>query len=377
MRVAIDGLLLWGRYSGVERAIARLAAALPVVDPANEYLLYVPADCQAKGLEAAGLQVRRAPFPGRRKLTRIVWQQALFAGVLRRAGVEVLFAPGYVLPLRWSGPSLLYVYDVIALRHSELAQRANVWHYRGVLPRSVRRATRVAVPTRHVADQVAECCQVSPGKLAVVPLGVEARFQPVTDAARLAAVRKRYRLPERFLLYVGNLEPKKNLPRLLEAFARARRSGLPHHLVLAGAPAWGQTAVQAALARAGVAAAVHLPGYVADADLPALYTLAELFVFPSLVEGFGLPPLEAMACGTPALVADAPPFTETVATAALRVNPEDPEAIAAGIWRGVTDADCRARLQRAGRECAARYTWEGAARQLAVLLKEIAAGAAG
>lgn len=370
MRVAIDGLLLWGRFSGVERAIASLAAALPAADPASEYVLYVPQDCPVKGFEAVGLRVRQAPFPGHRKLVRILWQQGVLPRAARRDGADVLLAPGYVLPLRWRGPSVLVVYDVIALTHPELARRANVWHYRVMLPRSAKRATRIAVPSRHVGEQVARWCGVPPEKLAVVPLGVDARFQRVLDPHELARVRARYGLPERFVLYVGNLEPKKNLPRLLEAFALAKRRGIPHRLVLAGAPAWGWAEAQAALARSGVAEEVTLTGYVDEADLPALYTLADLFVFPSLVEGFGLPPLEAMACGTPAVVADVPPFDETAGDAALRVDPCHPEAIADGICAGLADAALCRQLQEAGRARAGRFTWESAARQLAGLLRE-------
>lgn len=372
MRVAVDGLLLWGRYSGVERAVARLTAALPRVDPEGEYTVYVPADAAVDEVTAAGLRVRRAPFPGRRKLARIFWQQCVLPALLRHDGAEALLAPGYVMPLRWRGPSVLIIYDVIALTHPRLARAGNVRHYRLVLPRAARRATRVVAPTGAVAASVSEQCRVPPEKVAVVPLGIEPGFRRVADAAVLSAVRARYRLPERFLLYVGNLEPKKNLPGLLEAFALLRRGGETRHLVLAGEPGWGLPELHAALARTGVAEAVRLTGFVPDADLPALYSLADLFLFPSLVEGFGLPPLEAMACGTPAVVADVPPFPETVGDAALRVDPRAPRAIAAGVRRVLEDEPLRKRLVEAGPRRAALFTWEAAARRVAELLREAA-----
>ena len=303
MQIGIDGLLLWGQYSGVERSIARMATTLARLDQTNRYTIHVPFDCEAEALAAAGVEVRRAPFRGAQKLTRILWQQGIFPGVLAREGADVLFAPGYVLPLRWRGPSVLFVYDIIAIARPDLASRTNAWHYRALLPRSVRRATRVAVPTEHVRRQVIEQCGVMPSRVTVVPLGVSPRFQRVEDPARQAEVRLCCQLPERFVLTLGNLEPKKNLPRVLEAYDILRRAGIRQGLVIAGQPAWGAAALRESLARCASRADIVLPGYIADEDLPVLYSMADALVFPSLTEGFGLPPLEAMACGTPVVVA--------------------------------------------------------------------------
>ncbi|HHX40859.1 MAG TPA: glycosyltransferase family 4 protein [Armatimonadetes bacterium] len=367
MQIGIDGLLLWGQYSGVERSIARMATTLARLDQTNRYTIHVPFDCEAEALAAAGVEVRRAPFRGAQKLTRILWQQGIFPGVLAREGADVLFAPGYVLPLRWRGPSVLFVYDIIAIARPDLASRTNAWHYRALLPRSVRRATRVAVPTEHVRRQVIEQCGVMPSRVTVVPLGVSPRFQRVEDPARQAEVRLCCQLPERFVLTLGNLEPKKNLPRVLEAYDILRRAGIRQGLVIAGQPAWGAAALRESLARCASRADIVLPGYIADEDLPVLYSMADALVFPSLTEGFGLPPLEAMACGTPVVVADVPPFDETLGDAAVRVAPEDPQAIAAGIRQVLEDPLLAARLREAGREQAALFTWERCASLLAKL----------
>lgn len=367
MRIGIDGLLLWGHYSGVERSIARMVTTLAQLDQTNRYTIHVPRDCEAEKLAAAGVEVRRAPFRGAQKLTRILWQQGVFPGVLACEGVDLLFAPGYVLPLRWRGPSVLFVYDIIAITRPDLASRANALHYGALLPRSVRRATRVAVPTEHVRRQVIERCGARPEQVAVVPLGVSPHFRRVEDPARQEEVRRRYRLPERFVLTLGNLEPKKNLPRVLEAYEILRREGIRHGLVIAGQPAWGARVLRENLARCAWRADIVLPGYVADADLPVLYSMADALVFPSLTEGFGLPPLEAMACGTPVVVADVPPFDETLGDAAARVAPEDAWAIATGIRQVLEDPLLAGRLREAGRERAALFTWERCASLLAKL----------
>lgn len=372
MRVAIDGLLLSGFTSGVERAIVRLAMALPRVAPGADYRLYCPADTNTHRLAEAGLHIRRAPFSGRQRLVRILWQQAFLPRVLRQEGADVLLAAGYVLPLKWQGPSVLVVYDVIALEHPKLARRSNVWHYRLVLPPSARRATRIVVPSAHVRAGLAARCGVPLEKISVVPLGVDPIFRRVQDARILAAVRERYHLPERFLLFVGRLEPKKNLERLLEAFRQLRTEGLPHCLVLSGDSSRCPASLRRDLERAAAAGDVVLTGFVCDEDLPALYSLADLFVFPSLTEGFGLPPLEAMACGTPVLVADVPPFTETVADVAIRVDPRDPNALAEGIRRGLAEEGLRKRLAQAGPARAACFTWEQTAIQVALCIQAAA-----
>ncbi|MDH7570950.1 MAG: glycosyltransferase family 1 protein, partial [Armatimonadota bacterium] len=376
MRIAVDGLLLWGRYSGVERAIDRLVAALAADCGEHEYVVYVPADSPALrqplplGATGENLTFRAAPFRGANRVVRILWQHLCLPRVAAGDGAHLLFAPGYVLPLRWRRPSVLFIYDVIALSHPTLARRTNAWHYRLVLPLSARRATRIAVPSQHVRQQVVQWCGVPAAKVQVVPLGIDATFAPVSSASQREAVRCRYRLPPQFLLYVGNLEPKKNLERLLEAYALLRREGVPHHLVLAGKPGWGMERLRVALQRNPFRADIHLTGFVPDADLPALYSLADLFVFPSVVEGFGLPPLEAMACGTPVLVADVEPFHEIVGDAGVRVDPHDASAIAAGMKRVLTDASLRRRLTESGRCRAQAFTWERSARALRSLFAE-------
>jgi glycosyltransferase involved in cell wall biosynthesis len=187
----------------------------------------------------------------------------------------------------------------------------------------------------------------------------------VTDPAQLQAVRERYQLPELFVLFVGTIEPRKNLGRLISAYAEMRRqTGLPHGLILSGGKGWLSDDIYEQVKREGLEEDVRFPGFVDDADLPAIYTLADLFAFPSLYEGFGLPPLEAMACGTPVIASRNSSLPEALGAAPLYVDAEDTDGLADAMARVLGDATLRVRLADLGRAQAARFTWDRAAGQL-------------
>jgi glycosyltransferase involved in cell wall biosynthesis len=233
------------------------------------------------------------------------------------------------------------------------------------VPRAVSQAHHVLADSESTRNDLIELLAVSADKISVVPAGVEPRFRPVRDTVRLAEVRARYKLPQWFILSVGTLEPRKNFPRLISAYAQLRRqTGLPHGLVIAGRPGWLYQEIYNRIVQEGLSEHVHLPGFVADGDLPALYTLADLFVFPSLYEGFGLPPLEAMACGTPVVVSDNSSLPEAVGVAALLINAEEVDAMADAMARVLGNANLRVRLADLGRAQAARFTWRAAAEKL-------------
>ncbi|HUW32433.1 MAG TPA: glycosyltransferase family 1 protein, partial [Planctomycetota bacterium] len=238
----------------------------------------------------------------------------------------------------------------------------NVLHYRRVVPRSVRKAKLVIVPTRAVAAQLIEALGTSEEKIRVIPCGVDYRFKPASEA-RKRELRDALGLRGKFVLFVGNLEPKKNLVSLVQAFfaAKANRQ-LPHKLVLAGRLAWKHKPILRMIAQLGLQDEVILPGRVPQEYLPALYSAADMFVFPSLIEGFGLPPLEAMACGTPAIVSKDPALLETTGGAAMDVDATDLAALREAIEAVATREDLRAQLIEKGKARAAQFSWVESAR---------------
>jgi glycosyltransferase involved in cell wall biosynthesis len=196
----------------------------------------------------------------------------------------------------------------------------------------------------------------------------------VHDTAQLRQVRERYRLADRFILYVGTIEPRKNLPRLLEAFARRRIAGdLVHQLVCVGPYGWLSEDVERQIDRLGVRDAVRFTGYVPFDDLPAIYNLAEMFVFPSVYEGFGLPVVEAMACGTPVLTGPVAALAEVAGDAAERIDPLDADTLGEAIVRLAADRDRREALSKAGLERARAFSWQQAALDTLKVYRQVVA----
>ncbi len=275
---------------------------------------------------------------------------------LRKIAPSLLHVPHFNIPLAYPGPLVVTIHDVIHLLFPQFSRA----RFAAVYARFM--LSRVAARTALVmADS--ECTKrdlvrfgFSDKKIRVVPLAVDGRFRPV-DPAEAAKRVGRYGLTPGYLLYVGNLRPIKNIPRLVEAYAllRRRRPDVPP-LVLAGRD---QMSRESAAWRSDPS--IKFPGEIASEDLPALYSAAGLFVFPSLYEGFGLPPLEAMACGCPVVASGAGSLPEVLGDAALTVDPDDAGSIADGMERALTDSGLRADLSRRGREQAGRFSWRATA----------------
>jgi glycosyltransferase involved in cell wall biosynthesis len=266
-----------------------------------------------------------------------------------------------LLPLR-GVPTVLTVHDLIFRHLPEHHKPLNRWYLNLSLPLYCRRATHLIVVSEQTRADVQAAYGVPDAKISVIPEAADAHFAPASAEA-LAAVRARYGLPERYLLTVGTLEPRKNLVRLLAAWAPLYQAGEAPALVVAGKPGWLNDAFYAALEGSPARVGVRLTGYVDDDLLPALYSGAELFVLPSVYEGFGLPPLEAMASGAPVACSDIPALREVAGEAALYFDPRQPEAIRAVLSEAWRRPDLRAELRARGLARARQFSWERAARE--------------
>lgn len=359
-RIAIDGMLVRRGVSGVENAIYNLCDTL-ARHGTEEYTLYMPSHSPRPDVEGPRFRTARCTLP-KARLCRILWEQLVLPRRVRRDRAALLHAPGYVAALLSRVPVVITVYDLIALKFPEYCRPTNALNYRIQLPCSIRKAAGIIVPSEVTRRDLVARFPGADRKIRTIPLGISEQFQRCDDKGSLAAVRARYRLPGKFILFVGQHEPKKNLPRLIEAYARLRAAG-KHHLplVLAGSRGWKCDAIDRALVTHGVADHVARPGFIAASDMPALLSLAELFVFPSLYEGFGLPPLEAMACGTPVVVSDRGALPEVVGDAALTVDPERAAEIAEAMECALDNQSVRTTLIRKGRARAATFRWRDVA----------------
>lgn len=367
MRVAIDAMLLGGAHSGVEVSIEGLCAGLDAV-AGDERFLVPHRPGYRPGPHSAHLEYTSGPGWSACKPGRIAWERFRLPGVARAWGADLLHGPGYLLPPGWDGPAVVTVYDILALSHPEWCSRANALHYRGALPRTIRQAHRVMVPAGAVRDEIIQRLGTDADKLRVVHLGIPGSMRPPAPS-QVEQVLHTHRLQTPYLLWVGNIEPKKNVTGLLRAFERVAWD-IPHRLVLAGRAAWKSAPILAALESSPLRDRIIRVGYVPPEDLPALYAGADLLVHWSLYEGAGLTPIEAMACGTPAIVSDAGALPELAGQIAPVVPLGDPDDLAGEILALVNSPDRVEALRQEGLGWAGQFTWARHAREVLRVYRE-------
>ena len=275
-------------------------------------------------------------------------------------GAELFHATEHLLlPLR-SVPTVLTVHDLIFHHLPAHHKPLNRWYLNLTLPLYCRRASHIVTVSEHTRRDLVSTYDLAPEKVTVIHEAADPRFCPQSPQA-VAAVRARYSLPDRYLLFVGTLEPRKNLIRLLSAFETIHAEGLAEGLVIVGRRGWLYDDFFARLEESPAREAVILPGYVPDEDLPTIYTGAQASVLPSLYEGFGLPVLEAMACGTPVAASNVSSIPEIGGDAALYFDPLDVEAMTEALRGLLRDGDMRDGMRTRGLAWATRFSWERAA----------------
>ena len=361
------------RRTGTETYSLHLIRALLGLGSGQRFRLYTngppPAGLFGPAEQAAGVEVRSIPFPR-------LWTHLRLSAEMLARPPEVLFVPAHVIPAVHPRRSVVTVHDLGYLHYPEAhlpaARRYLDWSTRW----SASRAAAVLADSAATKADLVRAYGIAAEKVHVVHLGRDEGLARAADPAALAAAaaaaRARYGVGPRYLLYVGTLQPRKNLGRVIAAFAtlagRPAADGV--QLVLAGKQGWLYQDLAAQVDRLGVAGRVLFPGYIAADDLPALLRGALAFVFPSLYDGFGIPVLEAGACGVPVITSNTSSLPEVAGDAALLVDPHDVDAIAAAMERLLADDALRAELIRRGHENVKRFSWEKCAREtLAVLLE--------
>ena len=302
-------------------------------------------------------------------LARIRYDQFGFVRDARRVGADLLHYPANVGNLRRGMRQIVTIHDLSFLHHPEWFRAGRALYYRHGVARSVRLAERVITVSQATADDVRSRFALGADKVRAVPNGLDKRFRPASPEAQ-ARAREQYRLPDRFLLYVGTHEPRKNLPRLVRAWS-AVAGNCPLDLVLAGRQGWKTEPIRREAEASPSRDRIHFPGYIEDADLPALLSAARAFVYPSLFEGFGLPVLEAMACEVPVVAADTSSLPEVAGDAAFLVDPLDEGALGAALVRIATDAALRQDLRKKGIDRAKRFSWDRTAEQTLDVYREV------
>ena len=362
MRIAFDGTTLTPGRTGVgyytEHLLQHLAQE--VVASGDELIVISnqPIDT-AQPLPRHVRVHQRSYFP-----LRIVWMQMLAARVLEDLRADVAHFTNGMLPLGTGAARVVTIHDMSLRLFPRCHPARRLVINRPLLGVAARVADAVVTVSHSARRDLLRFHRLPPDRVSVVHEAAGPGFEPITDSGRRARIRTRYGLPERFVLYVGAIEPRKNLPRLMEAFAMARRRGIPHELVCVGPYGWSSRDLYDYVDRLDLRRAVHFTGYVPVEDLPVIYNLGELFVFPSLYEGFGLPVVEAMACGTPVITANTSSLDEIAGGAAETVDPHNVEALADAIVAVATDPERRHDLRARGLIRAREFSWSRTAKDM-------------
>lgn len=382
MHVAINAQLVSFadsyRNAGVSRYTYRLVEGVSRLPSDQRYTIFVSArdHSAVERLRTERMELVPARWATVRPAQRVLWEQVALPELLRRLRVDVFHSPVNVLPMRLPCASVVTVHDLAFLHYPQYFRPARRIYQRTFTIRSARFATMVVA----VSDSTRRDLMrhgVAPSRIRVIYPSIEERFHPIDDPARLQAFRREHNLPERFLLYLGTLEPRKNVVGLLEAYARLRATNddVPP-LVVAGAKGWYYDAIFERARALGLDRAVTFAGYVRDEDQPLWYAAAELFIYPSLFEGFGLPVAEAMACGAPVVTSTLSSLPEVAGEAAILADPRSPDALAHAMRSVLRDNQTRRRLVVEGPRRAQLFTIDRMIKEYSEVYAEAANSAA-
>lgn len=362
MRVLINGMQA-GNQSGTGRYTEELIRHLAALEADLDLAVWWPEGVSA-GPRDGRVDVIRKPrgFWNRLRLEREIQRV--------RGDYDVVHYPANIGPIDGGPNVVLTVHDCNVLRHPEWFRWERAQYYRWAGRRSARRSSRIIADSEATAHDVRGLMGIPADRVDVVPLGVDGVFAPVAPEA-CAAARERYSLPDRYFLYVGTLEPRKNLARLVRAWDHIA-ADVPESLVIAGRDGWKTEVIHRAIQAAAHRDRIHLPGFIRQDDLPAVLCGARAFVWPSLYEGFGLPVLEAMGCGVPVLTSNVSSLPEVAGDAAVLVDPENEAAIAEGMRSLSADGGLCGRLAEAGQRRAAGFTWRRCAEQTLAVYERVA-----
>jgi glycosyltransferase involved in cell wall biosynthesis len=350
MKIALDGMPLASELTGVGHYTFQLARSLAIVAPTDSFDFISP---------EPGLLNRR-------------WWSIGLPLYLWRSSFDLFHGTNYEIPFWSRCPSVVTIHDLSLLLHPEAHRQHLVRRARWRLPRMAKSATRIITPSESVKREVCETLKINPDKIVVTPEAPRATFKR-REGAAVAELRQRLGIGKDFVLFVGTVEPRKNLHRLVEGFERLlRTTSASPQLVIAGGQGWLMDNFSSVIKEKKLEDRICLTGYLEDEDLCALYSSCKAFVYPSLYEGFGLPPLEAMACGAPVITSRIASITETVGTAARLVDPLDVDDLARAIAEMLSDGQQRKHFSEAGAERVKKFTWEQTAIKTLEVYKEAA-----
>jgi glycosyltransferase involved in cell wall biosynthesis len=359
VRVAFDTSSARGSKTGIGNYTENLICALRRFTP-----------------EIQSVELADGAGADQRTPSRILREQLALPRLAARAHADILHLTGFAAPWHAPCPVVLNAHDLAGMLFASNFPPVSRYYWSRYLPFTLRFATRLIVLSESTKKDVTNLCKVAASRIHVIPPGLDERFRPVQEARVLEEGRNRLKLPPEFILFVSTVEPRKGIDTLIEAFARIV-GRIPDDLVIAGRRGWYWEKLFAMVNKAGLEHRVRFLDYVSSEDLPLLYNLARAFVFPSRYEGFGLTPLEAMACGTPVICSNASSLPEVVGSAGVLIPPGDIEGFARAIVQVTGHEEIRVALRAKGLRQAHAFSWERAAMETVQVYELALAGGQG
>ena len=365
MRIGLDGFPLLTPLTGVGHYTLELARALALLAPSDQFELVAPGPFPSSIIENIRLNCPdnlRAVNAEPSSIRRRRWWALGLPLYLRKASLDLFHGTNYEVPLWSKRRSVLTIHDLSILLHADTHRADLARRARRRLPVMARSASMIITATESVRREICEHLHVKADRVAFTPFAPRSGFQAM-PAKQARQTKERLGIEDEFVLFVGTVEPRKNLLTLMRAFDQIlRQTSRRPQLVVVGADGWLTNELFDFIKESSISDRLRLTGYLDDDDLRALYSSCTVFVYPSVYEGFGLPPLEAMACGAPVIASNIATFQETLGSAAELVEPNDVEALARSMVEILDDEDRRRTLSRRGLEQAAKYSWERTAR---------------
>lgn len=369
MRIGIDATALPPRLFGAGNYIVNLIRALPQAEATNEYVVFAKPQHRPWLEQRGRLYVVAVPLASR--FLRWAWEQALLPRLAHQHRLDVLHSPHYTMPLAAGCTTVVTFHDMTFFLYPRLHKTYKSVFFRAIIRLSARRAAALIADSECTRRDIVQILRVEPDKATAVPLGVSPDFKPIRAFARVEEARRRYHLPAQIILFVGVLEPRKNLSTLIRAYGQLVSRGLRHTLVIVGPKGWMYKDLFRTVEALGLSDRVVFTGYVPEEDLALLYNVADVFVYPSFYEGFGLPVLESMSCGIPVVTSNVSSMPEIIGDAGILVNPRSAEELAGGLWRVLADRDLHLELARRGLERSRLFSWNRTASETLAVYRHV------
>ncbi|RPI29165.1 MAG: glycosyltransferase family 1 protein [Chloroflexota bacterium] len=358
MLIGIDATALPPKPVGAGTYIINLIRTLANTECGHEFVIFAHQSGRLLLETPQTTKFRWVTIADKSPAKRLIWEQAVFPWIARREGIDLLHSLHYTRPLFLPCASVVTFHDMTFFLFPHLHTRSKRIFFPAAIRMSARTAGALIADSESTRQDAIRVLGISPDRITAVPLAAAEDYRPITDQGLLDRARQKYGLPENFILYVGLVEPRKNLPALIRSYKGMVDKGVTHHLVVVGRRGWMYEQVFQQVEALGISERVHFTGYADREDLPVIYNLASVFVYPTLYEGFGLPVLEAMRCGAPVVTSNVSSLPEIVGEGGLMVAPGDEAALTGAVLRLLDEPGLREKLSAQGLKQSALFSWE-------------------